>query len=169
MLTKSAETMVGLGVRRLLLLLLLGIVPFGLGYLLDWESFGDVERRPPGFSETYTYTDGLEAQIVDIWVGRQLGVPVVEFSVAVRNDSTHTIEAWMTGDLRYGPHRLPALRYLTVPGPDDSGSVQLVAVGESSDPYLLRFVVPPHSRGDLMLELGIDAGAHDPAVFVGGI
>jgi hypothetical protein len=55
------------------------------------------------------------------------------------------------------------------PGPDDSGSVQLIAIGESSGPYRLTFMVPPHSQGDLMFVLGIDAGAHDPAVFVGGL
>jgi hypothetical protein len=56
---------------------------------------------------------------------------------------------------------------LTPPGPGDLGSVQRIAIGESSDPYRLCFVLPPDSRGDVAFELGIDAGAHDPAVFAG--
>jgi hypothetical protein len=60
-----------------------------------------------------------------------------------------------------------AIRYLTPPGPGDLGSVQRIAIGESSDPYRLCFVLPPDSRGDVVFELGIDAGAHDPAVFAG--
>ena len=71
------------------------------------------------------------------------------------------------GELRYGAQRRPAVRYLTPPGPGDIGSVQLIAIGESSNPYRLCFVLPPDSRSDVVFELGIDAGAHDPAVFAG--
>jgi hypothetical protein len=129
----------------------------------------DVGRRPPGFTEVYPYTDGIEVQVSDVWAGRRLGVPVVELTVTIRNGSAHTFEAWIRGDLRYGRYRLPAVRYLTPPGPDDSGSVQLIAMGGHSDPYRLSFVVPPGSRDDVVFDLAIDAGTHDPAVFVGGL
>ena len=60
----------------------------------------------------------------NVWTGRRLGVPVAELTVEVRNDSPHTFEAWLAGDLRYGAQRRAAIRYLTPPGPDDLGSVQ---------------------------------------------
>jgi hypothetical protein len=47
--------------------------------------------------------------------------------------------------------------------------VQLIAIGESSHPYRLCFVLPPTSRDDIVLELGIDAGGHEPSVFAGGM
>jgi hypothetical protein len=129
----------------------------------------DVGRRPPAFAEDYPYADGLEVKVTDVWIGRRLGVPVVELTVNIHNHSTHTFEAWLRGELRYGAQRRPAIRYLTPPGPGDTGSVQLIAIGESSNPYRLCFVLPPDNRGDVVFELGIDAGAHDPAVFAGGL
>lgn len=129
----------------------------------------DVGRRPPGLTEVYPYTDGIEVRVTDFWTGRRLGVPVVELTVTVRNGTAHTFEARMRGDLRFGPYRLPAVRYLTPPGPDDGGGVQLIAIGEDSDPYRLSFVVPPGSGDDVVFNLAIDPGAHDPAVFVGGL
>jgi hypothetical protein len=131
-------------------------------------STSDIGRRPPGFTEAYPYSDGIDVQISDVWIGRRLGVPVIEFTVIIRNGTPHSIETWIRGDLRYGPHRLPALRYVTPPGPDDHGSVQLIATGASSDPYQLNFIVPPGSRDDLTFDIAFDAGGHDPAVFVGG-
>ena len=129
----------------------------------------DVGRQPPAFTEVYSYSDGIEVQVAEVWTGHRLGVPVVELTVNLRNGTAHTFEAWMRGDLRYGPYRLPAVRYLTSPGPDDSGSVQLIATGEDSDPYRLSFVLPGPSRDDLVFVLAIDGGMHDPAVFVGGL
>ena len=129
----------------------------------------DVGRRPPAFAEPYLYADGLEVNVTDVWIGRRLGVPVVELTVDIRNHSAHTFEAWLRGELRYGAQRRPAVRYLTPPGPGDTGSVQLIAIGESSFPYRLCFVLPPDSRSDVVFELGIDARAHDPAVFAGGL
>lgn len=137
--------------------------------VLPSRSSPDVERRPPAFTEVYPYTDGVEVQVTEIWTGPRLGVPVVELTVTIRNGTTHTLEAWIRGDLRYGRHRLPALRYLSPPGPDDNGSVQSIAIGGSSDPYALSFVVPPHSRDDIVFSLAIDADTHDPAVFTGGL
>lgn len=130
-------------------------------------SSSDVGRRPPGFTEVYPYTDGIEVRVSEVWAGRRLGVPVVELTVVLWNGSAHTFEAWISGNLRYGPYRLPAVRYVTPPGPDDSGSVQLIAIGEHSDPYRLSFVLPPGSRDDVVFDLAIDARTHDPAVFVG--
>lgn len=129
----------------------------------------EVGRRPPGFTEVYPYTDGIEVQVTDVWTGRRLGVPVVELTVTIRNGSAHSFETWIRGELRYGPYRLPAVRYVTPPGPDDSGSVQLIAMGEYSDPYRLSFVVPSGSLDDVMFDLAIDADMHDPAIFVGGL
>lgn len=64
-------------------------------------------------------------------------------------------------------YRLPAARYLIPPGPDDSGDVQTIAPGEYSDPYRLSFVIPDGARDDVVFAFWIDAGVHDPAVFVG--
>jgi hypothetical protein len=129
----------------------------------------DVGRRPPSFTEVYPYTDGLEVQVSEVWIGRRLGIPVVELTVTITNNSTHMFEAWISGDLRYGRYRLPAVRYLTPPGPDDQGSVQQIAIGEASTPYRLCFAIPPGGPDELMLDVAIDAGAHDPAAFVGRI
>ncbi len=127
----------------------------------------DVGRRPPAFTETYLYGDGIEVQVSEVWTGSRLGVPVVELTVNIHNNSEHSFEAWIRADLRYGTYRLPAIRYLVPPGPDDSGSVQVIAIGGTSIPYQVNFVVPPRSRDDVMLQLAVDAGLHDPAVFVG--
>lgn len=157
--------------RLLLLVVLILLLP---GPLRAWESLApadslEVGRRPPGFSEVYPYTDGLEVRVSEVWTGRRLGIEVVELTVTVRNGTAHSFEAWMRGDLRYGRYRLPALRYLTPPGPDDSGSVQLIAIGEDSDPYRLSFIVPPGGGEDVVFTLALDAGTHDPAVFIGGL
>ena len=142
---------------------------FGHEPLSQRAGHGDVGRQPPAFTETYPYADGLEVKVTDVWIGRRLGVPVVELTVNLDNHSANTFEAWMRGELRYGAQRRPAMRYLTPPGSADVGSVQLIAIGESSFPYRLCFVLPPDSRGDVVFEFGIDAGAHDPAVFAGGL
>jgi hypothetical protein len=129
----------------------------------------DVGRRPPDFTEVYPYTDGIEVQVTDVWKTRRLGIPVVELTVTLRNGTTHSFEAWIRGDLRYGPYRLPTVRYVTPPGPDDSGSVQYIAMGGYSDPYRLSFVIPACCNDDVVFSLAIDAGTHEPAVFVGGL
>lgn len=76
----------------------------GCESLVTPANSSDVGRRPPGLTEVYTYTDGIEVQVTDVWTGRRLGVPVVELTVTIRNGSAHTFEAWITGDVRYGPH-----------------------------------------------------------------
>jgi hypothetical protein len=159
-------------VLRLLLvvLMLLFTNPLrGCESLVPPPTSADVGRRPPGFTEVYPYTDGVEVHVDDVWTGRRLGVPVVELTVTISNNSEHAFEAWISGDLRYGTYRLPAVRYVTPPGPGDSGSVQYIAIGGSSLPYRLCFVVPPGSRDDVVFDLAIDGGTHDPAVFVGGL
>ena len=158
--------------RMVVLLLVLAMCTvcsllFGHEPLSQRAGSADVGRRPPAFAEAYPYADGLEVKVTDVWIGRRLGVPVVELTVDIHNHSAHTFEAWLRGELRYGAQRRPAIRYLTPPGPGDTGSVQLIAIGESSNPYRLCFVLPGDSRGDVVFELGIDAGAHDPAVFAG--
>lgn len=160
---------------RLVLRLLLVVVLLLIGPLRACEPLApsarsvDVGRRPPGLTEVYPYADGIEVQVSEVWTGRRLGVAVVELTVTVRNGTAHTFEAWMRGDLRYGRYRLPAVRYLTPPGPDDSASVQLIAIGEYSDPYRLSFIIPPGSRDDVEFTVALDAGTHDPAVFIGGL
>ena len=129
----------------------------------------DVGRRPPASSQSYVYSDGLEVRVTDVWKGRHLGVPVVELTVEVHNDSPHSFEAWLAGDLRYGTQRRLAVRYLMPPGPDDLGSVQLIALGASSDPYRLGFILSSDRCGDVVFTLGIDGGAHEPAVFAGSL
>lgn len=170
---RTIMTVISLGpVIRLLIvvvLLLLTAPLHACESLAPRATSADVGRRPPGFTEVYPYTDGIEVEVSEVWSGRRLGVVVVELTVTVRNNSEHPFEAWISGDLRYGSHRLPAVRYLTPPGPDDSGSVQLLAIGGCSDPYQLSFVLPAGSGDDLVFHLAIDAGAHDPAVFVGSL
>ncbi len=126
-----------------------------------------IGRQPPAFAQSYAYADGLEVKITESWVGRRLFVPVAEFTVVVRNGSGHTFEAWQIGALSYGPRRHSALRCPVSPGPGDPGSVQLIAIGESSYPYRLCFVLPDTSRDDIVFELRIDAGGHEPSVFAG--
>jgi hypothetical protein len=129
----------------------------------------EVARRPPAFAETYSYVDGLEVEVTDTWIGRQMASPVAELTVVVRNGSGHTFDAWLIGDLRYGPQRRSALRCSIAPPYGDPGTVQLIAIGGTSYPYRLCFVLPPASRHDVVFEIQIDAGVHEAAVFAGGL
>jgi hypothetical protein len=137
--------------------------------LLSQSTSVEVTRRPPAFAESYSYLDGLAVEVTETWVGHRLAVPVAELTVSVRNGSRHTFDAWLTGELRHGPQRRTALRCPIGPPYDDLGSVQLIAIGETSYPYRLCFILPPESRGDVIFELQIDAGVHEPAVFAGGL
>jgi hypothetical protein len=137
--------------------------------LLDQWTSADVARRPPAFTETYSYLDGLEVEVTETWVGHRLALPVAELTVVVRNGSRHTFDVWLSGELQYGPQRRSALRCLITPPYGDPGSVQLIAIGETSYPYRLCFVLPPTRRHDVVFELQIDAGTHEPAVFAGGL
>ena len=135
---RTSPDLIRSGIRVLVLLICVLVGLFcGPVPQLERARSGDMERRPPAFSEPYSYTDGIEARIVDVWIGRRLGMTVIELTVTICNHTTHTFEARFTGDLRYGPYRLPAMRFLKPPGADDSGSVQLIAIGESSDAYQL--------------------------------
>lgn len=169
---RAIMTMVFMGsIPRLLSLVVMTVlltVPLGgCGSVLPSAGLADVGRRPPGFSEVYPYADGIEVQVTEVWTGRRLGVAVVDLTVIVRNGTARAFEAWMRGELRYGRYRLPAVRYLIPPGPDDSGSVQLIPIGGESDPYRLSFILPAGSRDDVVFTVAVDPGTHDPAVFVG--
>lgn len=137
--------------------------------LVDRARSVEIGRRPPAFGQPYTYSDGLEVRITETWVGQQRSLSVAELTVVVRNGSSHTFEAWLMGELRHGPRRQSASRCPIWPAPADQDSVQLIAMGESSHPYRLCFVVPFDSRHDTVFELRIDPGAHEPAVFAGGL
>jgi hypothetical protein len=148
--------------------MMLLVVPLGgCGAVFPSPSSADVGRRPPGFTEVYPYVDGIEVRVTEVWAGRRLGVSVVELTVTVRNGTAHPFEAWIRGDLRFGRYRLPALRYVIPPGPDDSACVQLIAIGGESDPYRVSFIIPAGGRDDVVFTVAIDPGTHDPAVFVG--
>src|SRR3954454_11126424 len=103
-------------VLRLLLvvLMLLFIGPLrACGLYAALAESSEVGRRPPGFTEVYPYTDGIEVQVTDVWTGRRFGIPVVELTVTIRNGSAHSFDTWIRGELRYGPYRMPAVRYVT--------------------------------------------------------
>ena len=137
--------------------------------LLHRSTLAEVARRPPAFAETYSYLDGLEVEVTETWVGHRLALPVAELTVVVRNDSRHTFDVWLIGELQYGPQRRAALRCPITPPYGDPGSVQLIAIGETSYPYRLCFVLPPDRRHEVVFEVQIDAGMHEPAVFAGGL
>ena|SRR5215216_5577348 len=139
------------------------------GVLLHQSTSVEVDRRPPAFAETYSYLDGLEIEVTETWVGHRLALPVAELTVVVRNGSRHNFEAWLIGDLRYGPQRWTALPCPIAPPYGEPGGVQLIAIGATSSPYRLCFVLPPASRHDVVFELQIDPGMHEPAVFAGGL
>jgi hypothetical protein len=137
--------------------------------LLHRSTSAEVARRPPAFAETYSYLDGLEVEVTETWVGHQLTLPMAELTVVVRNGSRHTFDVWLSGDLQYGPQRRSAIRCPIAPPYGAPGSVQLIAIGETSYPYRLCFVLPHTRRHDVVFELQIDAGMHEPAVFAGGL
>jgi hypothetical protein len=137
--------------------------------LLHQSTSAEVARRPPAFAETYSYLDGLEVEVTETWVGHRLALPVAELTVVVRDGSRHTFDVWLSGELQYGPQRRSALRCPITPPHGDPGSVQLITIGETSYPYRLCFVLPPNRRHDVVFELQIDAGTHEPAVFAGGL
>ena len=116
-----------------------------------------------------SYLDGLRIEVTETWVGHRLAFPVAELNVVVRNGSRHTFDVWLIGELQYGPQRRAALRCPIAPPYGDPGSVQLIAIGETSYPYPLCFVLPPTGRHDVVFEVQIDAGMHEPAVFAGGL
>jgi hypothetical protein len=137
--------------------------------LLHRSTLAEIARRPPAFAETYSYLDGLEVEVTETWVGHRLALPAAELTVVVRNRSRHTFDVRLSGELQYGPQRRSALRCPITPPYGDPGSVQLIAIGETSYPYRLCFMLPPTKRHDVIFELQIDAGIHEPAVFAGGL
>jgi hypothetical protein len=137
--------------------------------LLHQSTSVEVARRPPAFAETYSYLDGLEVDVTETWVGQRLALPVAELTVVVRNGSRHTFDALLIGELQYGLQHRTALRCPIAPPYGDPGSVQLIAIGETSHPYQLCFVLPRTRRHDVIFELKIDADLHEPAVFAGGL
>ncbi len=139
------------------------------GVFLHHSTSVEVDRRPPAFAETYAYLDGLEVEVTETWVGHRLALPVAELTVVVRNGSRHNFEAWLIGELRYGPERRTTLRCPITPPYGDPGGVQLIAIGATSYPYRLCFVLPSGSQHDVVFELQIDPGRHQPAVFAGGL
>ena len=54
---------------------------FGHESLSRRAGSADIGRRPPAFTEVYHYTDGLEVEVTEVWIGRRLEVPVVELTV----------------------------------------------------------------------------------------
>jgi hypothetical protein len=137
--------------------------------LLHQSTSAEVDRRPPAFAETYSYLDGLEVEVTETWVGHRLVLPVTELTVVVRNGSRHTFDLRLIGQLQYGVQRWTALRCPIAPPYGDPGSAQLIAIGETSLPYRLCFVLSPTRRNDVVFKLQIDTGMHEPAVFAGGL
>lgn len=138
--------------------------------LLRPSTAAEIGRRAPAFTQPYSYADGLDVVVTETWLGQRLFLPVAELTVVVRNGSSHTFEAWLIGELAYGSRRQSALRCPVSPGSgDDLGGAQLIAMGESSYPYRLCFVLSPADRDDVVFELRIDPDGHEPAVFAGGL
>lgn len=167
--TSSVQACSHLTTRSLWVLLLLIALALGGQPMARSAGSSEVGRMPPDFGQPYTYADGVETQISEVWTGWRLGVPVVEFTVTVRNGTAHLFTTYLRGDLLHGPHRRPATRYVTPPGADDLGSVQQIAVGGVSDPYRIRYVLPVGHRDELVLVVAIDNGDHDAAVFTGAV
>jgi hypothetical protein len=140
-----------------------------------------VSRRPAAFTERYAYVDGVEITVVEVNHGKLLasvpvddpnartGDPSSELTVIVRNGSDHLVRVALTARLRYGPGRTVAGSYVATTGHADHATVQYIAPGDTSYPYRLGFLLPVAARDDVVLDVGIDNGIHERAIFAGSI
>jgi hypothetical protein len=97
------------------------------------------------------------------------GDPSSELTVIVGNGSDHLVRVALTARLRYGPGRTVAGSYVATTGHADHATVQYIAPGETSYPYRLGFLLPVAARDDVVLDVGIDNGIHERAIFAGSI
>ena len=148
--------------------------------LILWDGLGPerVGRRAALFTESHRYADGLAVTVTDIAHGTldempqtddpltKLGDPYTVLTVTLHNGAPHTFEVWFIGRVSYGRDRRQAGRFATR-AISDVHSAQVVAPGETSYPYDLGFLLPTEARGDLVFELTIDRGEHEPAIFAG--
>ena len=146
--------------------------------LADGSGPEPVGRRAASFTEAYHYTDGLTVTVTKITHSTLAEIPQTEdpltklrdpytvLTVVLNNGSSHTFEVWFVGRASYGSDRRRAGRFATR-AMSDLASVQLVAPGEASYPYDLGFLIPTAARDDIVFELNVDGGEHQPAIFEG--
>ena len=135
------------------------------------------KQAPVSLNQTFRYPDGLEVEVVGIQHG-QLGVipetedpnaeegdPYTVVTVALRNRSASVVDALLMGELHYGPEKTPAFRL----GMHDDNAVQQLKPGQTSYPYDMGSLVPVDRRDDVILQVNIDLGPHQPALFAGAL
>jgi hypothetical protein len=135
------------------------------------------QQTPVSLSQPFRYPDGLEVKVTGIQHG-QLGVvpetddpnakegdPYTVITVTLRNQGSSVIDAVLMGELRYGPEKTPAFRL----GMHDDNAIQQLKPGQTSYPYDMGFLVPVDRRDDVNLQVNIDLGPHQPALFAGAL
>jgi len=134
--------------------------------------------KPVPLTPNYRYPDGLELTITQITHAKldgfhatddpnaKPGDPYTIVTVSLRNGTHHEVEAAFVGQLRYGPRKLTAHR---VNLNDNVGGVASLSPGEMSSPYDMGFLVPADAQRDVILQVTVDLGRHQPATFAGSL
>jgi hypothetical protein len=134
--------------------------------------------KPVPLTPNYRYPDGLELTITQITHAKldgfhatddpnaKTGDPYTIVTVSLRNGTHHEVEAAFQGQLRYGPRKLPAHR---VNLNDSVFVVASLSPGEKSSLYDMGFLVPADGRRDVILQVIVDLGRHQPATFAGSL
>jgi hypothetical protein len=137
-----------------------------------------VAPKPVPLSPNYRYPDGLELTITQITHAKldgfratddpnaKPGDPYTIVTVTLRNGTHHEVEAAFVGQLRYGPRKLTAHR---VNLNDSVFVVASLSPGERSSPYDMGFLVPADGQRDVILQVTVDLGRHQPATFAGSL
>jgi len=133
--------------------------------------------EPVPFTPNYRYPDGLELAITQITHTKldgfratddpnaKPGDPYTIVTVTLRNGTHHEVEAAFVGQLRYGPRKLAAHR---VNLNDNVAGVATLSPGEMSSPYDMGFLVPADAQRDVILQVTVDLGRHQPATTFAG-
>jgi hypothetical protein len=185
--SEPPEAMMIIGLRNVIWLILTVLLTIGTLIGTDRPRFSPVQadrstvvgRRPATFTESYRWVDGLVVDVVEVNHRRLLvavdaptaraGDPCSELTIVLRNGSDRLVKITLTARLHYGADFTLAASYVATAGHADHATAQYVGAGEVSYPYTLGFVLPAQARHNVVLELGINNGTHERAVFNGSI
>jgi hypothetical protein len=142
------------------------------------------EPKPVSFGQKYRFANGLVMSVTGIAHGKlgefpatddpkaKKGDPYTVITITLHNDGAKTVECVLNGTVFYGKDQRRAYRFDVhggVPYPTDATSTPTIAAGETAPPHDMGFLIPVADRGQVRLQVTIDAGLEQTAYFAGSI